>query len=100
MQTAYRTLLNYKPGTEKSNQKEEIVLETATPFGEMLLEMYHPDVNEFNYQKYPFDTQEHFIEYYGDDCYDWNKDGCSISESFICTGKRNYANFIYSFRKR
>ena len=83
-------LLNYKPDAEKYSQrkeyppqKEEIVLETAMPFGQMLLKMHHPDVNEFNYQKYPFDTQEHFIEYYGDDCYDWKKDGCSIPESFI-----------------
>ena len=73
-------LLNYKPSAEKTYQrkeylpeKEEIVLEKPMPFGQMLLEMHHPDVTQENYQQYPFDTQEHFIEYYGEDCYYWKK---------------------------
>ncbi len=98
-------LLNYKPSAEKPYQrkeylpeKEEIIPETAIPFGQMLLEMHHPDVTEENYQQYPFDTQEHFIQHYGDDCYYWNKDDCYIPESFLAnqTTMLNALNFLFS----
>ena len=98
-------LLNYKPSTEKTYQrkeylpeKEEIVSETAIPFGQMLLEMHHPDVTKENYQQYPFDTQEHFIQYYGDDCYYWKKNDCYIPESFITSQPTmlNALNFLFS----
>ena len=73
--------------------------QTALPFGEMLLEMHHPDVNKDNYQKYPFDTQEHFIQYYGEDCNYWKKENCHIPESFIVQPMTmlNALNFLFSF---
>lgn len=97
-------LLNYKPNAEKPYQlkeylpEKEILPESAMPFGQMLLEMHHPDVTQENYQQYPFDTQEHFIEYYGEDCYDWKKDDCSIPESFIFNQATmmNALDFLFS----
>ena len=92
-------LLNYKPSIEKPYLPEkEILPESAMPFGQMLLEMHHPDVTQENYQQYPFDTQEHFIEYYGENCYDWKKDDCSIPESFIFNQATmlNALNFLFS----
>ena len=97
-------LLNYKPSIQKPYQpkeylpEKEIVSESAMPFGQMLLEMQHPDVNKFNYQKYPFDTKEHFIGYYGKDCYDWKKGDCSIPDSFISNQATmaNALDFLFS----
>ena len=97
-------LLNYKPNAEKPSHHEsnpaekENMPETAMPFGQMLLEMHHPDVNEENYQQYPFDTREHFIQHYGNDCYYWNKDDCYIPESFLANQSTmfNALNFLFS----
>ena len=77
-------LTKYTPvSAEKKNaHQENFQPETAMPFGQMLLEMHHPDVTEENYQQYPFDTQEHFIQYYGAACYDWKKTECSVPDSF------------------
>ena len=86
---------------EKKNfiGEESVQKETVLSFGEMLLEMHHPDVNQNNYQQYPFDTQEHFIEYYGEDCNYWKKGDCYIPESFIVQPMTmlNALNFLFSF---
>ena len=94
-------LTRYTPAsTEKKNadEGESVGFERAMPFGQMLLEMHHPDVNQENYQQYPFDTQEHFIQYYGADCYDWKKSDCYIPESFITSQPTmlNALNFLFS----
>ncbi|MBR0485220.1 MAG: hypothetical protein IJJ69_10640 [Oscillospiraceae bacterium] len=94
-------LTKYTPASdENKNFSREISVqpETAMPFGQMLLEMHHPDVNQNNYQNFPFDTQEHFIEYYGTDCYDWKKNDCYIPESFITSQPTmlNALNFLFS----
>ena len=94
-------LTRYTPvSAEKKNtdEGESVRFERAMPFGQMLLEMHHPDVTEENYQQYPFDTQEHFIQYYGADCYDWKKSDCYIPESFVSSQPTmlNALNFLFS----
>ena len=94
-------LTKYIPASdENKNFSREISVqpETAMPFGQMLLEMHHPDVNQNNYQHFPFDTQEHFIQHYGTDCYDWKKSDCYIPESFITSQPTmlNALNFLFS----
>ena len=95
-------LTRYTPvSAEKksSNEGESVGFERAIPFGQMLLEMHHPDVNQNNYQNFPFDTQEHFIKYYGEDCNYWKKGDCYIPESFIVQPMTmlNALNFLFSF---
>ena len=94
-------LTKYTPASdENKNFSREISVqpETAMPFGQMLLEMHHPDVNQNNYQHFPFDTQEHFIQYYGADCYYWKKSECYIPESFVSSQQTmlNALNFLFS----
>ena len=91
-------LTRYSPVSVEKKIADEYKSETALPFGEMLLEMHHPDVNNQNYHSYPFDTQEHFIEYYGNDCLDWNKEDCYIPEKFINNPPTmlNALNFLFS----
>ena len=91
-------LTRYTPASaEKKN--DDFTPQTALSFGEMLLQMHHPDVNKDNYQKYPFDTQEHFIQHYGEDCNYWKKENCYIPESFIVQPMTmlNALNFLFSF---
>ena len=95
-------LTRYTPvSAEKKNsdEGESVGFERAMPFGQMLLEMHHPDVNQNNYQNFPFDTQEHFIEHYGEDCNYWKKEDCYIPESFIVQPMTmlNALNFLFSF---
>jgi len=94
-------LTRYTPvSAEKksSNEGKSVGFERAMPFGQILLEMHHPDVNQNNYQHFPFDTQEHFIQHYGTDCYDWKKSDCYIPESFITSQPTmlNALNFLFS----
>ena len=91
-------LTRYSPVSAEKKNHDENKLETAMHFGKMLLEMHHPDVNNQNYHSYPFDTQEHFIEYYGKDCLEWNKDDCYIPEKFINNPPTmlNALNFLFS----
>ncbi|MEE5993835.1 MAG: hypothetical protein V3G42_11410 [Oscillospiraceae bacterium] len=92
-------LTRYIPISTEKKADNESGFESAMPFGQMLLEMHHPDVNQNNYQNFPFDTQEHFIEYYGEDCNYWKKENCYIPESFIVQPMTmlNALNFLFSF---